>query len=93
MMTQEKKKGQIRRTLDELKRDPATSMMLLVKTGILRANLCRYLAGLEKQGRITVVKEETCWITGHKAKYYSADPELIPKAGQAELFKRRGARV
>lgn len=86
MMTQSKKKNQIILTIEELKKAPATSMMLSVKTGIIRANLTRYLAKLEEQNKVIVVYEKPCKITGHKAKYYSAKPEDLPKVSTPDLF-------
>ena len=86
MFTKEKKRNQIQITLDALKESSATSMMLAKRTGILRSNLTRYLKKLEDQGKIIVVKEAPCKITGHKAKYYSAKPRDLPKEKQAGLF-------
>lgn len=85
-MTLEKKKNQRLITLEALKEAPATSMMLAKRTGILRANLTRYLAKLEEEGKIAVVKEAPCSVTGHFAKYYSAKPEHLPKKQQVGLF-------
>jgi len=93
MMTPEKKKGQIRQTIEALKEQPMTSMMLSVKTGILRANLTRYLAKLERQGRVTVVYEKKCRITGHAAKYYSSNPAHFKPVSQPELFERERPRA
>lgn len=85
-MNKEKKKAQIRRTIEALREAPATSMMLSVKTGILRANLTRYLAKLEDQGMIVMTFEKPCKVTGYKAKYYSANPDHLPKESTPDLF-------
>lgn len=85
-MNKEKKKAQIRRTIEALREAPATSMMLSVKTGILRANLTRYLAKLVEQGRIVMICEKPCKVTGYKAKYYSANPDHFPKEKTPDLF-------
>jgi hypothetical protein len=85
-MKNSKKRVQIRQVLDELKKEPATSMMLSVQTGILRANLTRYLAKLERQHKIVVTTEKPCKITGHKAKYYSAKPAHLPKEITGDFF-------
>lgn len=82
----------MRQVLEELKKEPATSMMLSLRTGILRCNLTRYLAKLEQQGRVTVVKEDNCSVTGHKAKYYSSREEDFPPQTQSTLFPE-GCRV
>lgn len=86
MFTEQKKKSQKKRTLEALKRKPATSMMLSVELGILRANLTRYLREFEQQGKVVVLKEDACKKTGHKAKYYSARPEHFPKERTPDLF-------
>jgi len=93
IFTEEKRKAQTKRTLEALKKEPATSMMLSVKLKIIRANLTRYLAKFEKQGKVTVLKEAPCRITGHKAKYYSANPAHFKPEPQSELFKTEGCRV
>ncbi|HBQ61279.1 MAG TPA: hypothetical protein DD671_17100 [Balneolaceae bacterium] len=85
-MNSSKKKIQIKQVLDELKQEPATSMMLSIRTGILRCNCTRYLNKLEGQGRVTVTKEDKCAVTGYTAKYYSAKPEHFPPETQSNLF-------
>lgn len=93
MFTEEKRKVQTKRTLEALKKEPATSMMLSVKLNILRANLTRYLAKFERQKKIVVFKEEPCEITGHKAKYYSANPAHFKPEIQSELFEAEGFQI
>jgi hypothetical protein len=87
MFTEEKRKAQTKRTLEALKEEPATSMMLSVKLNIIRANLTRYLAKFESQGKVTVFKEDACEITDHRAKYYSANPIHFKPQVQSELFE------
>lgn len=93
MMTPDKKKAQIQRTFEELKKEPATTMMLAKKTGILRANLTRYIAALEKRNKVTVVTQAPCEITGHVAKYYSSNSKYFRPKVQSEMFtqKHQGA--
>lgn len=93
MMTEEKKKNQIKQTFDVLKEYPMTTKMIQVKTGIPRENLTRYIAYLEKRKKVTTVKKAACRITGHRAKYYSTDPEYFPKETQPELFPSEGCAV
>jgi len=93
IFSEEKKKSQIRRTIIELRNKEATSMMLSRSLGIQRSNITRYLYKLAKQGRVVVVKEEPCQITGYKAKYYSANPADFPKEKQSELFHTENCRV
>lgn len=93
MFTEEKREAQTKRTLEHLKRHPATSAMLSARLGIMRCNLTRYLRKFEKQGKVTVLKEDACKITGHKAKYYSANPAHFKPEPQGSLFEAEGCRV
>lgn len=93
MFTKEKKKAQIQLTIDALKEAPATSMMLHKRTGILRANLTRYLKKLEEEGCVVVVKESPCKITGYRAKYYSSKESDLPKETQVVLFGPGSCRI
>ncbi|SHG57883.1 hypothetical protein SAMN05444483_11724 [Salegentibacter echinorum] len=68
------------------KNQPSTMLMVSVKTGILRANICRYVAKWKKQGRIVEVKNELCRISKFPARYYSTDKKLFPISKQTKLF-------
>ena len=61
-----------------LYRQPKTMLMVSIETGILRANICRYVAELEKQDRIRLVRKSICPITKHRAGYYTTNPGLFP---------------
>lgn len=78
--------AQMDRVFKAFKEQPATMLMVSVKTGILRANLCRYVATWEKQGRIAVVKQDLCKISKFPAGYYTTDEALFPKSNQTKLF-------
>lgn len=56
---------------------PKTMLMVSVETGVLRANICRYIAHWEKYDRIEVVKRGICPLTKHRAGFYSTNPELF----------------
>ena len=56
---------------------PKTMLMVSVETGILRANICRYVAQWEKYDRIEIVKKGICPISKHGAGFYSTNPELF----------------
>lgn len=78
--------AQMDRVFTAFKEQPATMLMVSKKTGILRANICRYVAKWEKQGRIAEVKQGLCKITKFPAGYYTTDPSLFPKSNQTSLF-------
>lgn len=59
------------------KQKPATMLMVSVETGILRANICRYVAAWQKQGSIQLLKHRLCKVSKHRAGYYTADTNLF----------------
>ncbi len=65
---------------------PKTMLMVSIETGILRANICRYVARWRKSNRIESVKTDYCKITKHPAGYLSTNPDLFPKSNQLKLF-------
>ena len=46
--------AQMQRVFAALYRQPKTMLMVSIETGILRANLCRYVAEWEKENRICI---------------------------------------
>jgi len=54
-----------------------TMLQVSVETGILRANICRYVATFRKQDRIQELKKDYCPISGHKAGFYTTNKELF----------------
>ncbi len=69
---------QKKRVFAALYRQPKTMLMVSIETGILRANICRYVAEFRKQNRIAVVKTALCQISNHQAGYLTTNPELFP---------------
>ena len=76
--------AQITQVFAVFKRNPSTMLMASVETGILRANICRYIAKWKKQGSIHLLKQGFCKVSKHRAGYYTADMNLFTK--QLELF-------
>jgi hypothetical protein len=70
-----KKNNELIRTLEAFHNTPATMRMVEVTTGILRPNICRYVARLLKEGRIRLVKFSYCPHTHHIAGFYSSNTE------------------
>ncbi len=50
---------------------PKTMLMVAIETGILRANICRFIAKWRWQDRIRIVSTGFCKISKHRAGYYS----------------------
>ena len=59
------------------KRKPSTMLMVSIETGILRANICRYVAEWQKQGSIHLLKQGLCKVSKHRAGYYTTDTNLF----------------
>lgn len=71
-------KGQMFRVFTALHRQPKTMLMVSFETGILRANICRYVAKWEKQNCIRIVRKSICPISKHRAGFYTTNPEFFP---------------
>ena len=66
---------------------PMTMKECDVLTGIMRENICRYVAQLEKAGKIKVRNIRKCTVTGdNNVKEWTADPNLFPPDNQLDLF-------
>lgn len=82
----ENRLNQLEKTEKAFADRPATMLMIAHKTGIERANICRYVATLQKSGKIALLRKRSCQVTGAKAGYYTTDPNLFPKEQQLNLF-------
>ena len=69
---------QMKRVFEAFKRKPSTMLMVSIETGILRANICRYVAEWEKENRICIVRKGICPISKHRAGFYTTNPDLFP---------------
>lgn len=68
---------QMKRVFAAFKRKPSTMLMVSIETGILRANICRYVAEWQKQGCIHLLKYGICNVSKHRAGYYTTDMKLF----------------
>ena len=73
-----KLQAQMKRVFAALYRQPKTMLMVSIETGILRANICRYVAELERENCIKIVRKGICPISKHRAGFYTTNPELFP---------------
>lgn len=74
-------------TYNELRKRPQTMLEVSTKTGILRANVCRYVSKMREGGLVEVVYHDVCSISKHPANHYTTDPELFPPKDQLTLFE------
>lgn len=74
------------------KEHPKTRLQVSVETGILRANICRYVAEMDKKGLIQVIRKGNCPYTHFTAEFLSTDKRLFRKqnVGQLNLFSSYG---
>ena len=70
--------GQTQRVFTAFLRHPKTMLAVSIETGILRANICRYVAEWEKENRICIVRKGICPISKHRAGFYTTNPEMYP---------------
>jgi hypothetical protein len=63
--------AQQKRVFAAFSRKPSTMLMVAIETGILRANICRYVAEWRKEYRIFLLGVSLCKISKHRAGYYS----------------------
>jgi hypothetical protein len=68
---------QMKRVFMAFKRKPSTMLMVSIETGILRANICRYVATWKKSNKIQLFKQGLCKVSKHRAGYYSTDTNLF----------------
>ena len=69
---------QMQKVFTAFHKQPKTMLMVSIETGILRANICRYVAEWEKENRICIVRKGICPISKHRAGFYTTNPELFP---------------
>ena len=68
---------QMKRVFAAFKRKPSNMLMVSIETGILRANICRYVAKWQKSKSIHLLKQGVCKISKHRAGYYTTDTNLF----------------
>ena len=55
---------------------PKTMLQVAIETGILRANICRYVAKMENTGKLYIQRKGLCPISKHRAGYYTTYKEI-----------------
>ena len=68
---------QMKRVFAAFKRKPSTMLMVSIETGILRANICRYVAKWQKSNSIHLLKQGLCKVSKHRAGYYTTGTNLF----------------
>lgn len=79
--------AQIEKVYQAFQEMPMTMKEADVSTGIMRENICRYVAILVKRRLIVVRRIRKCRITGYPdVKEYTGDPNLFPESNQLKMF-------
>jgi ribosomal protein S17E len=79
--------SQLKKVFQELKKEPQTMLQVSVKSGILRANICRYIRTLRKRKQVAVTKVDKCPLSNHKAQFFTTDKALFPADPQTTMFE------
>ncbi len=69
--------AQIERVFAALYGQPKTMLMVSIETGILRANICRFVAEWKKENRIYKFQQGICPISKHRAGFYTTNPDFL----------------
>lgn len=69
--------AQMKRVFKAFSEHPKTMLMVSIETGILRANICRYVAEWEKENRICIIRKGICPISKHRAGFYTTNQTII----------------
>ncbi|SRR5699024_6165792 len=73
-----KKKGQIKVIFKSFFERPKTMKEVSEETGIMRSNICRYVAKLKKSNRIQVLYFGACPVTSYKnTQFLTTDKDLF----------------
>jgi len=72
-MNSSRAERQEKRVFKAFHSQPKTMLMVSVETGILRANICRYVSAWKRQSRIGITEFGLCAISKHRAGYYTTD--------------------
>jgi len=67
------------------KKRPQTMLEVSIATGILRANICRYVAEMQRKGQIQIIRKGLDSYTRFKAGFYSTDESLFTKSNVSQL--------
>ena len=64
---------------------PKTMLEVSKETGILRANICRYVAKMEDNRQIQLIQKGLCPISKDRAGFYSTNENLFIKLDISQL--------
>jgi hypothetical protein len=77
--------SQYKTVYQSFKERPKTMLEVSIQTGILRANICRYIATMEEKEQIQVIRKGYCPYTHFMAGFYSTNEALFTKPDVQQL--------
>lgn len=78
--------NQINRVYKAFYSAPKTMLMVSNETGILRANVCRYVRAFRQSDKIAEVKKGLCKISKHRAGFLTTNPDQFPQSNQLKMW-------
>lgn len=78
-------RAQYQTVYQSFKEHPKTMLDVSLETGILRANICRYVADMEDKGLIQLLYKTEDEHTKFTAGYYTTDKELFNQVDNQQL--------
>lgn len=78
-------RSQYQTVFQSFKEHPKTMLDVSLETGILRANICRYVADMEDKGLIQLLYKAGDGNTKFTAGYYTTDKELFNQVDDRQL--------
>lgn len=78
-------RSQYQTVFQSFKEHPKTMLDVSLETGILRANICRYVADMEDKGLIQLLYKTEDEHTRFTAGYYTTDKELFNQVDNQQL--------
>ena len=88
-MDQKMREVQTKQVFEAFKVSPKTMLQVEAETGIMRANITRYVAEWRRRNKIAEVRTGTCPISKHQAAFLSTDPTYIHPDPQTSMFPQK----
>jgi hypothetical protein len=69
--------AQMKRVFQAFEAEPKTMLQVSFETGILRANICRYVSKWRREGKIQLVRLGLCPITKFRAGFHTTNKAMF----------------
>jgi len=68
---------QMQTVFNAFQQRPATMLMISKETGVLRANICRYVSKFRKRDKIKLMYKTICPISKYRAGFYTTNKSMF----------------